>query len=212
MALINIDDITYQSWLKLQNPKIQDSLMERMNGETLYHVSPNATIRRFFPSIPSLTKLDEDRTIPRICTSTTIIDAVCGMMDTSGMSRFKDGELTIYTFNPKVSIRPTKKLLPNVSNLNERWIVGYDPTYKAYESEVDGKIKIIESESVEGVCTIIGYIYTYSDSRLFKDRHLDSEDVTKFWLTVKFDVDKVVEQELSIQKIGSGYAEWSLLK
>lgn len=154
----------FKYWLSIQKPEYANSFRVYEPSEELYHVSDNSEIKDFFPKIPNLLKGGEDNTIPRICTSTTILDALIGMVDTSSVSRLKARTLTVYRFNPQISVRPTKKALPNVSELNERWIVGYDPTRTDYISNKVADIWIDSvSRVVDDKMTIIGYLLPHDD-------------------------------------------------
>lgn len=154
----------FKYWLSIQKPEYANSFRVYEPSEELYHVSNDSEIKNFFPKIPNVLKEDEDNTIPRICTSTTILDALIGMVDTSSVSRLGARILTVYRFKPQISVRPTKKALPNISELNERWIVGYDPTRTDYSSDkvadiwVDSISRIVNDE-----LTIIGYLLPHDD-------------------------------------------------
>lgn len=133
----------FDYWLRLQKNDYEKSF-EVKERERVFHVSNCSTIRKFFPKIPNHVKPGEDNTIARICTSNNILDAIIGMIDTQ-IERVRNDDdvvLTIYGFEPAISLKPTKRPLPNSANLNERWIVNYDPTHTEYKSEVWGKIII----------------------------------------------------------------------
>ena len=189
-------------WLSIQNPMYKKSLADiEGNGEPLYHISNNGQIRRFFPVIPMQTKPGEDRSIARICTSNRIIDAFVGMLDTSALDRLNINKepLTIYRFCPTLSVRPTKKALPNNSNLNERWIVGYDPTYSDYSSVVDGKIFVTKGIVDEGVIVVEGYILSYSGAMLYNSIDTGPNRVKKFWLCCQLTDEGVVTHKVTIE-------------
>lgn len=158
-------------WFKLQKNEYVNSFTIK-ERERLFHVSPSSTIRKFFPKIPNFVKPGEDNTIARICTSNNVLDAAIGMIDTQIERIISDEEitLTIYGFEPAISLKPTKKPLPNSANLNERWIVNYDPTQSDYQSWVWGKIVIKDVLNCrDGSKTIFDAHISLNDYAFLKD-------------------------------------------
>lgn len=166
-------------WFKLQKNDYLKSFTVK-ERERVFHVSPCSTIRKFFPKIPNFVKPGEDNTIARICTSNNVTDAVIGMIDTQFERIIADEDvvLTIYGFEPALSLKPTKRPLPNSSNLNERWIVNYDPTHSDYESQVWGKIVIkdvLKEKRKDGKTIFDAYI-TLNDYAMIKEGYEGKPD------------------------------------
>lgn len=201
----------FSIWLDMQRPDLQKSLADYTKGESLFHVSNNGSIRRFFPKIPQQTKPGEDQTIARICTSNRILDAMVGMLDTSALDRLmvNKGLLTIYHFNPLISVRPTKRALPNNTNLNERWIVGYDPTYRDYESEVSGKILVSDAHADGDVLVVEGYLHTYIDSLIYKDQVIKAGTTKYFWICAEISETGIVTHKVEIKDANES---WQTIK
>lgn len=177
-------DNAYKAWLSMQKKEYGDSFKVYSPSEPLYHVSPASNIYKFFPKIPVQLKEGEDNTVARICTSVNILDALIGMLDTSNASRLKDGNLTVYEFKPHISLRPSKKLLPNNTELNERWIVGYDPTYTDYDSTIVGEIKVETVLSDNGIISVEGIINGYVPISYHNDKSSTGPSEIRFYICI----------------------------
>lgn len=176
----------YEYWLSIQKPEYKNSLAVYKDDEDLYHISDNPNIKDFFPKIPNFLKEGEDNTIARICTSTVILDALIGMVDTSTTERLRNRLLTVYRFRPFISVRPTKKALPNNTELNERWIVGYDPSRSDYRSEKIADIFIDTlTRPNDGKLSFGGYILAHDDVRYHNNKIAKGrEHLVQFFVTV----------------------------
>ena len=96
----------------------------------LYHVSMNPNVTIFSPKISVRTLSDEDRSVPRISTSTSIIGCMNGYQsifsDMAGRERKNfTGLYTVYELPYQYAIKPSKKLLKDVDISDEYWLVSW---------------------------------------------------------------------------------------
>lgn len=111
----------------------------------LYHISLDPKIKQFVPSLTRRTAQKEDRTVPRISTAPTIIGCILGYQYDINEFLGNDvedgwkGGWYIYGFESEVSLLPKKKLLYDVSNSDERWLVPYKAEKWRYPAKIVGK-------------------------------------------------------------------------
>lgn len=112
----NVTELTLYSAKKVNRP--------------LYHVSMNPNVKIFSPKISVRTLSDEDRSVPRISTSTSIIGCMNGYQsifsDMAGRERKNfTGLYTVYELPYQYAIKPSKKLLKDVDISDEYWLVSW---------------------------------------------------------------------------------------
>lgn len=120
----------------------------------LLHISKDPSLTRFVPSISRRGMRSENRTVTRVSTATTLAGCLIGYasdlndfltrddglkVDASKRVKFLGG-YTIYGFRFDVALRPSRKLVPDVEQSDEHWLVPYDQQHVAYQPEVLGKV------------------------------------------------------------------------
>lgn len=96
----------------------------------LYHVSMNPNVRIFSPKVSSRTLSSEDRSVPRVSTSTSLIGCLNGYQsmftDIAGRARKNfTGLYTVYELPYQYAVKPSKKLLSDVETSDEYWLVSW---------------------------------------------------------------------------------------
>ena len=96
----------------------------------LYHVSMNPNVRIFSPKVSSRTLSSEDRSVPRVSTSTSIVGCLNGYQsmfsDMAGRARKNfTGLYTVYELPYQYAVKPSKKLLSDVETSDEYWLVSW---------------------------------------------------------------------------------------
>ena len=96
----------------------------------LYHVSMNPNVRIFSPKVSSRTLSSEDRSVPRVSTSTSLIGCLNGYQsmftDMAGRERKNfTGLYTVYELPYQYAVKPSKKLLSDVETSDEYWLVSW---------------------------------------------------------------------------------------
>lgn len=160
--------------VELDNPdeekqRIKDYLLplvgEGINGLTLYsaaevnrplyHVSMNPHIKAFYPKVSKRTLSKEDRSIPRISTSTSLIGCLNGYqsmvsdMDGRETKNF-NGLFKVYDLPYQYAIKPSKGLLIDVDNSDEYWLISWKKETYATLPNVAADFTIPKIETVYG--------------------------------------------------------------
>lgn len=143
------------TWLNNQLPDIKRNLTVE-KGLDFLHISTSPTIKKMRPRIGDRQMKKEDRTIPRICGSETLIGCIYGhsgihrqSMD-AGFGEFDwDGTITIYKLNADNFVRPADALVPDASKTKELWIVPYSP--ETYEVTTRRVGKMIVAHATEEI-------------------------------------------------------------
>lgn len=96
----------------------------------LYHVSMNPNVKIFSPKVSSRTLSSEDRSVPRVSTSTSLIGCLNGYQsmftDMAGRERKNfTGLYTVYELPYQYAVKPSKKLLSDVETSDEYWLVSW---------------------------------------------------------------------------------------
>ena len=96
----------------------------------LYHVSMNPNVKIFSPKVSSRTLGTEDRSVPRVSTSTSIVGCLNGYQsmfsDMAGRARKNfTGLYTVYELPYQYAVKPSKKLLSDVETSDEYWLVSW---------------------------------------------------------------------------------------
>lgn len=96
----------------------------------LYHVSMNPNVKIFSPKVSSRTLSSEDRSVPRVSTSTSLIGCLNGYQsmftDMAGRARKNfTGLYTVYELPYQYAVKPSKKLLSDVETSDEYWLVSW---------------------------------------------------------------------------------------
>lgn len=96
----------------------------------LYHVSMNPNVKIFSPKVSSRTLSSEDRSVPRVSTSTSLVGCLNGYQsmftDMAGRERKNfTGLYTVYELPYQYAVKPSKKLLSDVESSDEYWLVSW---------------------------------------------------------------------------------------
>lgn len=96
----------------------------------LYHVSMNPNVKIFSPKVSTRTLSSEDRSVPRVSTSTSLIGCLNGYQsmftDMAGRARKNfTGLYTVYELPYQYAVKPSKKLLSDVETSDEYWLVSW---------------------------------------------------------------------------------------
>lgn len=102
----------------------------------LYHVSSNANIKEFIPVVSQRTMRGEDRSLPRISTSTSLIGCLNGYQSLIAdvtKSQYKrspkekgwDGKYRIYRLPYRYALKPSIKLVPDQKFSDEYWLISW---------------------------------------------------------------------------------------
>lgn len=109
------------------------------------HISRNPNIREFYPMVSKRGLTDEDRTIPRVCVGRTLWGCIVGY--SALISDFETpesdewlGGYVIYGLPHKLKLKPNAELLPDISQSDEEWIVGFDNAHRSITPKKLGKI------------------------------------------------------------------------
>ena len=108
----------------------------------LYHVSMNPSIERFTPQVSKRTLGKEDRSVPRISTSTSLIGCLNGyqsmVSDMEGRAAKNfNGLFKVYELPYQYAVKPSRKLLSDVENSDEYWLVSWKKeTYATYPIQI----------------------------------------------------------------------------
>lgn len=167
MTPINIDKEELKRFLQLLRPEVANNLSivmpSDMNNGVVYHIAQNRQ-KEMFPFISKRQGPKEDNTVPRVHVCASLIGCFRGyatMVDNSLMEKpiqsnedkrksehksFVDykGGYYIHELQVPVALAPTKKLVPDVDDSNELWLVTYNELTKSYPSKVIGKLILCE--------------------------------------------------------------------
>lgn len=143
------------TWLNNQLPDIKRNLTVE-KGLDFLHISTSPTIKKMRPRIGERQMKEEDRTIPRICGSETLVGCIYGhsgirrqSMDAAFGEFDWDGTITIYKLNADNFVRPGNGLVPDATRTKELWIVPYSPeTYEVTTRKVGMMIVAHVTEEV----------------------------------------------------------------
>lgn len=121
----------------------------------LYHISMNNNIKMFTPQVSNRTLGKENRSVPRISTSTSLIGCLNGyqsiMSDINGRSpNGFNGLHTVYELPYQYAIKPSKQLLPDVDNSDEYWLISWKKETYATTPSVAAEMFVPKVETVYG--------------------------------------------------------------
>lgn len=103
-----------------------DIILDPNKELKLYHVSLNPNIKKFLPYLSNRTLLKETRSIPRTSCADNLLSCLGGGALTDlfvYIDKKQDGRQYIYRMDSTVYVRPNVKLLPDVKETDEWWVV-----------------------------------------------------------------------------------------
>lgn len=121
----------------------------------LYHISMNNDIKRFVPKVSNRTCNKEDRSVPRISTSTSLVGCFNGyqsmLSDMEGRKvKNFNGLFTVYNLPFQYAIKPSYKLLPDVEVTDEYWLISWKRETYGIEPDKVAEFTIPKIETVYG--------------------------------------------------------------
>lgn len=157
-----------ETWLNRQAPDTKKSLTPlRIADRDFLHISSNPTLGDMRPRVGERQLEGEDRTIPRICGSETVVGCIYGHSSIHHSSIDDTEEYSpvtvfhLYRLDAEEIVRPSKRLVPDVVMTKELWIVPYCPqTCKIKPSKVAllMPVKIVRTTE-SGVTSIVNHFY-----------------------------------------------------
>jgi len=148
----------------------------------MLHISKDKTIKEFIPAVSHRTVKKEDRSIPRICVAPHLFGCFVGYSSaysefyTDPEKKVWHGGYYIYALPFTLAVEPSKKLLPDVANTDERWLVGYDETHRNIKPTIVGKCFIYALNLVgagEARRVDVTIYLEFKESDLSSGLHLD---------------------------------------
>lgn len=105
-----------------------------MNGKLVFHFGKDPKIKKFIPNVTHRTMTKENRSVARISTGETLFGCLRGhgewiydFIDIRPGRQGYMGGWYIYAFDVPYAILPSHRLLPDIKDTGERWIVPYKP-------------------------------------------------------------------------------------
>jgi hypothetical protein len=150
----------------------------------LMHISSNPKITKFIPAISRRGAMCEDNIIPRVCVATTLAGSLLAyardVYDFEELSRTRQGWIggyVIYTFKYDAAVRPNAKLVYDVEETDEHWLVAHNEETTAYKPNQAGKmfcrsLSSIRSEKERAlVYTRELFVEVYNECQIKWDAH-----------------------------------------
>lgn len=147
-SLLNI-----RTFLEKQNAKVRSNAVvvertEVLNSELLHITLDKKPV--YTPRIGQKQADSEDRTVPRITTSDTLIGCIIGhsMVDRLALEdppwRNDDylNGFSIRAFDWEVALKPNGRLVYDQIATNEHWLVGYDQDHQVYPTRLVGQFYV----------------------------------------------------------------------
>ena len=162
---VNIDKEDLKDYLKLCNEKVAKNVeivtKEQIGAPVLLHIAMDKR-KILVPNISKRAEPHEDNTLPRVHVAATLEDCMIGYngiadVVLSNPIRGKGddpiekehasqadwlGGFYIHAVEYEVALKPNTKLVPQVRETNELWLVPYCKMYNTYKGEVIGKMVI----------------------------------------------------------------------
>ena len=139
-----------QEFLRLTFPEFKSEVqvVERTDEQpVMYHISTDPSIDVFTPRVAARSggKV-EDTTLPRICVAPSVLECYIGygnaIWDFEWATKREDkflGGYYIYALPYRLALKPSPKLLSDVTRTNEHWLVGYNTRRFKTVPDVVGK-------------------------------------------------------------------------
>lgn len=158
------------TWVANQLPDIRSQL-EVIRGVDFLHISTDHKIKKMRPRIGDRQMKAEDRTIPRICGSESLVGCILGhggfrtyyvdKLSNATQTQWANGYFTIYKAKVDQYVRPSWRLVPDSELTKELWIVPYAPECYEIEVEAIGQLYLrgTAESFVDGVRSIINTVH-----------------------------------------------------
>lgn len=129
---------------RIQN-QVQIVLPEDLGQDYLLHISVDKNIREFRPSVSNRTLNSEDRSVPRIAT-TPHLDGALAAYQAHPLDfddpEF-DGLFKIYGLNFEAAVKPNARLLADVRQTDEHWLITYNRDTEQYKPFKMGEFALL---------------------------------------------------------------------
>lgn len=160
------------------------------------HISRNSKLGVMIPRISDRQMKNEDRTIPRVVGSPTLLGCMIGYyslisdyddrLKSEKKNKDWNGGYYIYSVDYEWRFTPSKKLVPDFDQSDEQWLLNYNQDNKEYQPEKIGKF------------------FAVSGMRDFTQSVNGSNYVSSITFYVQIDVDEGVQFSPNI-KLEKGY-------
>lgn len=153
----HLNDI--EEYLNNQKPKVRKNIeIVKANPDYPYmlHGSVNGNIKEFVPRLAERPGPKEDKTVPRVHVSDSVIGCVEGMNElvwylmygynaygSNEKVDFKNGWY-IYKLPFEYCLKPNEELVYDMGLSNEHWLVPYNKETKKYKGEIIAKLIVSE--------------------------------------------------------------------
>ena len=203
--------------LELLQPKIVKNIKvetsKELGTEYCYHVATNKQ-KVLVPNVSRRGADSEDNTCSRVCVGLTIHQCIMGYASVGSLPRnhiaSKDkkadykGGLYIHRLKFKVICKPTKKLVYDCEETNERWLVAYDTEQPVFPAEIVGTLIPIHTTTIPMVNKYPITHYTLFLEVLGNDIPIDEGIVAKkgfYSFTVVSDLSKPMDKIIDFKII-----------
>lgn len=143
-------------WLDSFSEKVQRNVKivtpQDLEQDHMLHISMDTNIRRFTPFISHRQSRQEDRTVPRVCVTPSLLGAFIGYASAEdNFFSLQPGESTsldvvyrggwkIYALPFKAALKPNGQLVWDSRNSDEHWLVAYNNKTAIYEPQAAGRV------------------------------------------------------------------------
>ena len=191
-----LEDTPFNNYMSSLSDKVVKNVevIPRANKGPLLHGSLKPITKPFEPRIGNTQAASEDRTVPRICTSDTLLGCLRAMPilvelaaqnnyspwkehNTSKESNYRGGWY-LYAFQDyEWTLKPNKKLVFDTDITTEHWLVAYSPETRQYKAVEVAKMFIATVTyqtrvKERSACTVMLYIEVMEDM-VIKVKHDD---------------------------------------
>ncbi len=153
-----------KAWLNRQPKHFIDNSITKSGKHIVYHISLDPVLKELVPRIGNNQDASEDRSIPRICVSLTLADAIAGYGrlltasiggggDTEKVGANRDPIFHIYTHVADGIVVPNEKLRYDAKVSGEVWLVADKPENTSITMKKKGEFFILRSNMTYGVST-----------------------------------------------------------
>lgn len=143
------DEVLAMRALLKYSPVVLENCSINVTPSVVWHISPTDEIKEFVPRKVKRQMPGEDETVARVCTASTLLDAIRGYAVTvvdflsketnnAGDDDWRGGYY-IYAIPTPINIQPTEKLAPISKWCDERWLVDYKQNKQPYPAKVIGQ-------------------------------------------------------------------------
>lgn len=136
-------------WLGLQPNTVRKAITVRSREEAgrLYHMSLDGNIKKFTPYVTRRAHSEENISVPRISTATSILGCFVGYLSSITdiqwpdwkSKKFKNGWY-LYDLPYEYCLKPNKKMLFDTEYSDEHWLITYSPATREYKGNIVAKM------------------------------------------------------------------------